>query len=68
MGIYDMRPTPHTNVSDPEILDRITEWMNNVIIRADNDVDAYLDQMLDEIRSEQAQNESIDGQEENNNG
>lgn len=35
-----------------EVLDRITKWMNNVIIRADRTVDEYLDKAIEEARAE----------------
>ena len=37
---------------DQEVLGRIAEWMNNVIIRADRAVDEYLDKAIEEARVE----------------
>jgi hypothetical protein len=50
---------PEEKNCDQEKLDRITEWMNNVIIRADRAVDAYLDEMLERIKKEKEENHNI---------
>ena len=43
---------PPTLEQEQEILTQTTEWMNNVIIRADDTVDALLDKAIEEVRVE----------------